>query len=532
MITLSWVHAKLIIFFLNFMSSTANRVIKNTGFLYAKMGITMFISLYTTRLILNSLGASDFGIFNIVGGAIAMLGFLNAAMASATQRFMSYSEGEGNKEKQKSIFNVSFVLHLGISFVVGIALLIAGYFFFNGILNIPDDRIFAAKVVYGSLIVSTMFTVMTVPYDAAMNAHENMKYYAIVGVFESFLKLGVAFACVYTTLDKLIVYGALMACIPLITLTIMRVYCHRHYEECLIAPRTYWNKELMKEMTTFAGWNFVVSISNVFTQNGLSVVLNSFWGTSLNAAQGVGNQLCGQLQTFSNTMLKAVNPVIAKSEGEKDRYLMLQVAMKSCKFSYLLIIFFAIPAIMEMPYIMRLWLHNVPQWAVLFCQLQLLRTIIEMLTISLGNAIAAQGNISSYSKKASILNILPLILTYLLFKYHFEPYWMYIAWITCWSIIGGGLKLFYCKKLCGLSYRTYFKIVFTPCFLATAITFIAGYIVSHILTESIFRLFIVCASTSLSFLIMGWTCVLTNEEKNIIIQLALKISSTLKHKLL
>lgn len=359
-----------------------------------------------------------------------------------------------------------------------------------------------------------------------------MKYYAIVGVFESFLKLGVAFACVYTTLDKLIVYGALMACIPLITLTIMRVYCHRHYEECLIAPRTYWNKELMKEMTTFAGWNFVVSISNVFTQNGLSVVLNSFWGTSLNAAQGVGNQLCGQLQTFSNTMLKAVNPVIAKSEGEKDRYLMLQVAMKSCKFSYLLIIFFAIPAIMEMPYIMRLWLHNVPQWAVLFCQLQLLRTIIEMLTISLGNAIAAQGNISSYSKKASILNILPLILTYLLFKYHFEPYWMYIAWITCWSIIGGGLKLFYCKKLCGLSYRTYFKIVFTPCFLATAITFIAGYIVSHILTESIFRLFIVCASTSLSFLIMGWTCVLTNEEKNIIIQLALKISSTLKHKLL
>ena len=173
-------------------SSTATRVIKNTGYLYAKMGITMFISLYTTRLILNSLGASDFGIFNIVGGAIAMLGFLNGAMASATQRFMSYSEGEGNKEKQKSIFNVSLVLHFGIAFIVGIVLLIAGYFFFNGILNIPVDRIFAAKVVYASLIVSTMFTVMTVPYDAAMNAHENMKYYAIVGILESFLKLAVA----------------------------------------------------------------------------------------------------------------------------------------------------------------------------------------------------------------------------------------------------------------------------------------------------------------------------------------------------
>ena len=192
------------------MSSTANRIIKNTGFLYAKMGITMFISLYTTRLILNSLGASDFGIFNIVGGSIAMLGFLNAAMASATQRFMSYSEGEGNKEKQKSIFNVSFILHLVISFIIAILLIIAGYFFFNGILNIPEGRIFAAQVIYASLIVSTMFTVMTVPYDAVMNAHENMKYYAIVGIFESLLKLIVAFICVYSTSDKIIVYGYIL----------------------------------------------------------------------------------------------------------------------------------------------------------------------------------------------------------------------------------------------------------------------------------------------------------------------------------
>lgn len=218
------------------MSSTANRVIKNTGYLYARMGITMFVSLYTTRLILNSLGASDFGIFNIVGGAISMLGFLNAAMASATQRFMSYSEGAGDKEKQKSIFNISLVIHFLTSLLVGVALVVAGFFFFGGILNIPADRVGAAEVVYASLIVSTMFTVMTVPYDAVMNAHENMRYYAIVGILESLLKLSVAFACVYTSADKLVVYGILMACIPLLTLTIMRVYCHKHYRECIISP--------------------------------------------------------------------------------------------------------------------------------------------------------------------------------------------------------------------------------------------------------------------------------------------------------
>lgn len=170
----------------------------------------MFISLYTTRLILDSLGISDFGIFNIVGGAIAMLGFLNAAMASATQRFMSYSEGEGNKEKQKSIFNVSIILHLGISIIVGFLLIIAGYFFFNGILKIPESRIFAAQVVYGSLIISTIFTIITVPYDAVINAHENMKYYAIIGILEAVLKLLIAFYCVYTSHDKLITYGILM----------------------------------------------------------------------------------------------------------------------------------------------------------------------------------------------------------------------------------------------------------------------------------------------------------------------------------
>lgn len=289
------------------MSSTANRVVKNTGFLYAKMGITMFISLYTTRLILNSLGAADFGIFNIVGGAIAMLGFLNAAMAGATQRFMSYSEGEGNKKKQKSIFNISILLHFFIALAAGIALLIAGYFFFNGILNIPADRIFAAKVVYGSLIVSTMFTVMSVPYDAVLNAHENMKYYAIVGIIESLLKLSVALIVVYTFSDKLIVYGVLMACIPLITLTIMRIYCHKHYTECTIAPKKYWDKTMMKEMTSFAGWSFGNSATSMIGNYGLGIVLNMFFGTVLNAAQGIAGQITGQLCVFASNMLKALN---------------------------------------------------------------------------------------------------------------------------------------------------------------------------------------------------------------------------------
>lgn len=512
------------------MSSTANRVIKNTGFLYAKMGITMFISLYTTRLILNSLGASDFGIFNIVGGAIAMLGFLNGAMASATQRFMSYSEGEGDKEKQKSIFNVSFLLHFGISFVVGIALLIAGYFFFNGILNIPADRVFAAKVVYGSLIVSTMFTVMTVPYDAAMNAHENMKYYAVVGILESLLKLAVAFACVYTSYDKLIVYGSLMACIPLITLTIMRIYCHRHYEECVIAPRTYWHKGLMKEMTSFAGWNFLGSASSMVGNYGIGLVLNHFHGALLNAAQGVAGQLSGLLSVFSNNMLKALNPLITKTEGAGERDKMLKATTTGCKFSFYMLAIFAIPAIVEMPYVLKLWLKNVPQWAVVFTQLQLVRTLIEQTTITLGTALSAEGRIKRINQVTGIINIAPIILIYVLFSLGYSPVFMYVVNISIFGVLLSTAKVYFMKTHCGMGYSYYARNILYP-ILCTTIPPLAGaYLITFLIDEGFGRLITTSCISSIIFLFSLYKFGVTQEEKNILIQLKNKVSKQIYEK--
>lgn len=504
------------------MSSTANRVIKNTGFLYAKMGITMFISLYTTRLILNSLGASDFGIFNIVGGAIAMLGFLNAAMAGATQRFMSYSEGEGNKEKQKSIFNISFILHISISIVLGIALLITGYFFFNGILNIPENRVSAAQVVYGSLIVSTMFTVMTVPYDATMNAHENMKYYAIVGIFESFLKIIVAFACVYTTYDKLIVYGVLMACVPLITLTIMRIYCHKHYEECIIAPHKYWNKNLMKEMTSFAGWNLFTSISGIITQHGLGIIINHFFGVLLNAAQGIANQVSSVLMTFSQNALKALNPIIMKSEGSQNHKRLIYTTLLGCRISFAIFGLFSFPIIFFMPQILNLWLNKIPEWTIVFCRFQLIRILSEQITLSLSSAISAHGEIRNYSISRSILNILPIVILPLMFYYNFRPYWLYIVWIICWSFLGGIVSVFYSFKILDIPIKYYFTEVLYPCLLITILTLIAKFISCILINESsdfVYNLpSIFCILTT--YIISTWVLLLNKNEKKIFISFA------------
>lgn len=494
-------------------SSAAHRVAMNTGFLYAKMGITMFISLYITRLLLASLGESDFGIFNIVGGAILMLGFIQTTMASATQRFMSFAEGEGNKEKQKKIFNVSIILHFFIAILTGIILLIAGYFFFNGILDIPPERIFAARMVYYFMIVSTMFTFMTVPYDAVINAHENMLYYAIVGVIESVLKLAIVIVVVYTFSDKLIIYGMLMTGLSILIMIIMRVYCHRNYEECIFAPVKYFDKPLMKEMTEFAGWKFLTTSSSMIGQYGLGIVLNSFWGTILNAAQGVANQLCGQLQVFSNTMSKALNPVITKKAGAGDPQAMLQASMTGCKMSFFLIAFFATPFLIDARYIMSVWLKNVPEWAVIFFRFQLCRSLIEEISGYLGTSISAQGDIARYSQIVSVVNIIPLVGTAILFYFGFPPYSMYIVWIFCWGVLNGVIRIIFAKIKCNMSIRIFFKEVFYPCLILFGTAFGMALIPYFLMPDGIIRFLCIGVSSTIGSLLLFWFVFLNLREK-------------------
>ena len=488
-----------------------NRVIKNTGILYAKMGITVFISLYTTRLILNSLGANDYGVFNIVGGSIAMLGFLNASMASATQRFMSYAEGAGNVEKLISIFNVSMVLHFLIALTMGIVLLGMGYFLFNGVLNIPSDRVDAAKMVYYFMIVSTMFTVMTVPYDAVLNAHENMLYYSIIGIVQSLLKLGVAYVVVFTASDKLIIYGLLMALVSLVIMVLMRVYCHRKYTECRISPKKYFQISLMKEMTGFAGWSFMGTSTSMLGNYGFSIVLNHFFGAVLNAADGIAGQLNGQLLVFSNTMMKALNPAIVKAEGGGGRQNMLKMSLMGSKFSFILFAFFAVPFLIESPYIMQIWLKNVPDYAIFFCRLMIIRTLIEQLTLPLNTAISAQGNIKQISFVKSILNLIPLPIVYVLFFYGLPPYVMYLTGIAIWGFVEGYITVYFTIKNCDLKLTDYLNSVLFKSVIIFIIPLAIGILPTLILNDGFDRLIAVITFSVVSFLSILYLIGLTSE---------------------
>lgn len=503
--------------------STAKRVIKNTGFLYIKMGITVFISLYTTRLILSSLGASDFGIFNVIGGAIGMLGFLNSTLANATQRFMSYAEGEGTFENKIKIFNISVSLHFIIAGVTALMLLTIMPWLFNSVLNIVQDRVDAAKVVYYSLIVSTCITIINVPYEAVMNAHENMLYYSIIGIFESLLRLGVAFYCMYSPGDKLIVYGVLMAIIPMITLSIMKIYCHRRYSECVLNTRKYWDFSLVKTIASFSGWNFLTAISSLFTVQGMGLVLNHFFGTALNAAQGVSNQLNGQLSSFSTTMLKALNPVIVKSAGAGDIQSMNRATILGCKFSAILIIFFAIPFMIEMDYVMDIWLGKVPAWASVFCVLQLVQTIICQMANPAATAVYAQGNIKGYAIYKSIMNLLPLLLAYICFSQGASPIWLYIPMIAIFAIGGDIVIIAYAKKKCCLDISEYLRSVILPIFVIGGFMLLIGYIPVMFMPASFVRLIVTCIATSVALIISGYIWGLDKSEKQVVSHLFNKI---------
>ncbi len=504
----------------------ASRIIKNTGWLYAKMAITMIISLYTTRLILNGLGASDFGIYNIVGGAIAMLGFINSSMASSTQRFMSYAAGEGYLERQKNIFNISYIIHIFLGLVAVIAFIIVGFFLFNGILNIPEERKHAAIAVYGSLIVSTFFSMISVPYEAVMNAHENMKYFAIVGVVESLMKLTVAFAVLYSPFDKLIYYGVLMAVIPVVTLTIMRIYCHCKYEECKISFYKYWDKKLAKEMTSFAGWGLMSSIAAMVTMQGMSILLNIFGGVVVNAAHGIANQLAGQLMVFSNNMLKALNPVLVKSCGAGENEKMLALSSTGNKLSFLIFSFFAVPFIIEMPYILGIWLKTPPEWAVLFVRLVLIRQMISQTYVTLETCISATGRIREMATANTVIWVAPLPISFFLYKLGCPIYTIYIVLIGT-AFVRGANSMYFCKKLCGLSIFSYFRSTFLPCIIQLFVEVVFLFIMSSCLDASVKRLCVIVCMSVLLHLFLSLFITFNEREKGLIYKLLFQLKERL-----
>lgn len=467
--------------------SAAKKIVLNTAFLYIKMLISMFVGLYSTRIVLNALGVEDFGLFNLIAGVVAMLSFLNAAMSASTQRYMSYYLGSGFSNKLKSVFNSSVLLHLFIGFIIVIGLELCGLFLFDGFLNIPEDRISTAKIIFHFMVLSTFFTINAVPYDAAINAHENMLFDSIVGIVDVVFRLGIAIYLMYTGFDKLIVYGLLMAVLTIVVRLVKSIYCIRKYEECSGKLTFRVDVSLLKEMFSFAGWNMFGALCGLGRSQGMAIILNLFFGTVVNAAYGIANQVNAQLYSFSANMLKALNPQIVKSEGGGDRNRMLRLAMLASKCSFFLLSFFAIPLIFEMPYVLTLWLKNVPEYTVIFCQLVLVGTLTNQITIGLQTAIQSTGKIKLYQSVVGSLLLLNLPVAYFLLKWGFPAYYALISFIVI-EVVSCGFRIYFLHKITGMSILEYIRKVILKILLPIIPVVVVCFIPYTYLQQSFLRL--------------------------------------------
>jgi O-antigen/teichoic acid export membrane protein len=492
--------------------NAAHRVIKNTGILYARMVITVILSLYTTRLTLDALGVEDFGIFNLVGGAIAMLTFLNASMASATQRFMSFAQGQGDDTRQLSIFNVSMLMHMLIAFAVLGILEGAGYVLFNSVLKIAPERMHAAWLVYQFGVVSTIFTIVGVPYDAVIIARENMMLLALLGIIEALLKLSIACFVLYIDSDKLIIYGMLTAFLSIVLLSVRVIYCHVLYQECTLAPHIYLNGALFRDMSAFAGWSLLETSTNMLANYGQGIILNKYFGAVVNAAQGISNQVSGQVGALATTMMRALSPMIDKSEGTGNRKLMLAASIMGSKMSFVLVMIFCVPLSIEMPYIFSFWLKEVPDYAVIFCRLLLVRKLIEQLYLPLTSSISAVGNIRKFKIWSTLLNVLPLIFSYYIFNKGVEPYVMYLFFIV-YSILMLCVNVRFANLECGLSISSYASDVLLRCILAVLVFYFISSIPTFILEVGLTRLIFVIVLSAVFFMPIVWFVVFSNNDR-------------------
>ncbi len=447
----------------------ANRVALNTGITYARMVITVGISLYSTRLVLSALGAEDYGIYNLVAGIIAMLGFMNTAMSVSTQRFLSFHQGSGNRHMQRKVFANSMLLHIVLGAAVVAGLEIAGFFLFDGFLNIPAARIPAARAIYHFMSATVFFAVVSVPFSALLIAHENMLWGALVYTIEMVLRLLIALSLFRVAGDKLVYYGWSVALVGVVSLAMYAVVCLRKYREVSLRLRRLADRSVIRELSSFAGWN-MFGVGCYFGRvQGLAVVLNLFFGAVVNAAYAVSNQVSAQMAFFAATISRTVAPQIVKSEGAGDRGRMLRISLMGCKFGFLLMAFIAIPSIFEMPAVLNVWLREVPADAVVFCSLSLLGIMFSQMTGTLLTASQAVGKIKVYEIVTGSLLLSNVAFAYILFKSGFPAYYALICYVFV-ELAAGVARLFVVRRSTGLPIREFLSKVLVRILPATVVS--------------------------------------------------------------
>lgn len=487
--------------------SSNKRLFKNTILLYVRMIVLLVISLYTSRIVLASLGVDDFGIYNVVGGIVVIMSFLNNSMASSTQRFLNVELGRNDFAQLKAVFNTSRVIHFIIAGIVWILAETLGVWFLNTFMNIASDRIVAANWVFQFSILTFMTNIVSVPYNAVIIAHEKMSVFAYITIIEAIMKLAIVYLLWLTTFDKLIVYAALMLLVAITVRMFYIIYCCKHFDECKYKNlRT--DKMVMRKMLGFSGWTIFGALGSISHTQGISIVMNMFFGVGVNAAQGIANQVTNVVNQFVANFMTAINPQIVKTYAAGQLDEMHILIRRGSRMGICLVAFFAIPLILETPAILNLWLTVVPDYTVTFIRIILLTTMCNAYAQPLATAKSATGIIKNYQIILTTLGWLHVPLAWLCFKIGKEPYYaMYVYFILI--NIMQVIRIYMVCKSIKMSIQKYVKDVNCRCaimvFVASIIPFVSHTYLPHSIICSLITIIIGFASVTVSIYLIGIT---------------------------
>ena len=485
------------------------------------MAVSMIISLYSVRLVLASLGDVDYGIFNVIMGVVAMLSFLNGALTVSTQRYLSYYQGKNDKNEIISVFNHSLFLHALLGFIIVVLLEVGGGFILDNYLQIPEERMDTARIIFHFANLSVFFTFVSIPYTASINANEQMIFIALISILESFEKLFLAIYITYANCDRLLIYGMAMGGITILSFFMYLIICRIRYEECRHVTFRNLNKSILKDIGNFASWNLVGSFTSISKNQGIAVLFNMFRGPAVNAAYAVANQVSSQLLFFSVTMLRSINPQIMKSEGAGNRHRMLRLSFSACKYSFLLMSFFSIPCMFEMDMILGIWLMDVPEHTVLFCDFVLVAMMFDQLTVGINSAFQACKFVKQSSIYVGAVKILILPIGFLLLKMQMSVYWVVLLYALV-ELLAGGVRLYLAKHLMEVSIFDFYKDVVFRIFPPVICSIVVCLLIINVV-GSPYRLIITIASSALAFLISCYVLSLDSDEKIFIKSLIVNI---------
>lgn len=495
-------------------SSNNKRIAKNSIFMAIRMVFVLGITLYTTRVILNILGVEDYGVYNVVCGFVSMFAFLNISMSNGIQRFFNFELGKNGVDGANKVYNTALLIQFILAIIIIILTESLGLWYLHNKMVIPDGRMFAAEWIFQFSVMSFLFIIMQAPYAAAVMAHERMDFYAIVSVLDAVLKLGIVFAIPVLPGDKLIVYGLLYSLINILNFVIYYIYCKKNFAEIKI--KRYFDKSLFQSMLGFSGWNIFGSISGVMKEQGINLVINLFFGPVVNAARGVAAQINGGLQSFVSNITTPVRPQVVQSyaRGEYVRTMNLtySVSKLSCCFLYLC----ALPVVLEIDYILRLWLGNtIPDHTNTFVIIVILTSFVNNLNAAVSGVIHASGKMMVYQTVSSTISLMCVPCSYFGLKFGMSPEFALLM-VMGWAAISQIASLFILKTIVSYSIRDYVKSVLWPLLAVMIVTFWPALFIHEYMTSGFIR-FLIVGITSVSVSSLGiYYIALNRSERGLI----------------